>query len=80
MGSTKASACLVEAFFINPPQTPPLIVRDATEQRRTVLEQLWTMFRHDMSWLACVDEDGMFKGYVTLRGVRSQLAETYRDA
>jgi osmoprotectant transport system ATP-binding protein len=33
-----------------------------------------------MSWLACVDEDGMFKGYVTLRGVRSQLAETYRDA
>jgi len=39
-----------------------------------------TMFRHDMSWLACVDGDGMFKGYVTLRGVRSLLAETYRDA
>ncbi|HVW92705.1 MAG TPA: ABC transporter ATP-binding protein [Devosia sp.] len=39
-----------------------------------------TMFRHDMSWLACVDENGVFKGYVTLRSVRSLLAETYRDA
>jgi osmoprotectant transport system ATP-binding protein len=54
----------------------PTTVRP-NENLRTAVS---TMFRHDISWLACVDEDGMFKGYVTLRGVRSLLAETYRDA
>ena len=38
-----------------------------------------TMFRHDVSWLACVDDDGMFVGYVTLRGMTRLLSETYRD-
>ena len=38
-----------------------------------------TMFRHDVSWLACVDDDGMFQGYVTLRGVTHLLAQAYRD-
>jgi osmoprotectant transport system ATP-binding protein len=38
-----------------------------------------TMFRHDVTWLACVDGDGMFKGYVTLRGITRMLSETYRD-
>jgi osmoprotectant transport system ATP-binding protein len=38
-----------------------------------------TMFRHDVSWLACVDDDGMFRGYVTLRGITHLLAQAYRD-
>ena len=38
-----------------------------------------TMFRHDVSWLACVDGDGMFVGYVTLRGITRMLSETYRE-
>ena len=38
-----------------------------------------TMFRHDTQWLACVDDDGMFVGYVTLRGITHLLSETYRD-
>jgi osmoprotectant transport system ATP-binding protein len=38
-----------------------------------------TMFRHDVSWLACVDDDGLFQGYVTLRGITHLLAQAYRD-
>ena len=38
-----------------------------------------TMFRHDVSWLACVDDEGLFKGYVTLRGITHLLAQAYRD-
>jgi osmoprotectant transport system ATP-binding protein len=38
-----------------------------------------TMFRHDVTWLACVDDDGFFKGYVTLRGITHLLGEAYRD-
>jgi osmoprotectant transport system ATP-binding protein len=38
-----------------------------------------TMFRHDVSWLACIDDDGMFKGYVTLRSITRLLSEAYRD-
>lgn len=38
-----------------------------------------TMFRHNTTWLACTDADGMFKGYVTLRGITRLLGEAYRD-
>jgi len=38
-----------------------------------------TMFRHDVTWLACVDEDGVFKGYVTLRDITHLLGEAHRD-
>ncbi len=38
-----------------------------------------TMFRHDITWLACTDDDGFYKGYVTLRGITRLLAEAYRD-
>jgi osmoprotectant transport system ATP-binding protein len=38
-----------------------------------------TMFRYDVGWLACVDDDGLFKGYVTLRGITHLLAQAYRD-
>ena len=36
------------------------------------------MFMHDVPWLACVDEDGFFAGYVTQRGITRLLGETYR--
>ena len=41
-----------------------------TENLRTAVS---TMFRHDVGWLACVDDDGLFKGYVTLRGITHLL-------
>jgi osmoprotectant transport system ATP-binding protein len=36
------------------------------------------MFMHGVTWLACVDDDGFFKGYVTQRGITHLLGETYR--
>ncbi len=37
------------------------------------------MFRYDVSWLACVDADGFYKGYVTQRGITHLLSATYRE-
>ena len=48
----------------------------ATENLRTAVS---TMFRHDVTWLACVDDDGMYIGYVTLRGITQLLARAYSD-
>ena len=56
-------------------ETLPTTIRPHEDLRTAVS----TMFRHDVSWLACVDEDGMFVGYVTLRGMTRLLSETYRD-
>ena len=36
-----------------------------------------TMFEHDVTWLACVDDDGFYKGYVTQRGITHLLGATY---
>jgi osmoprotectant transport system ATP-binding protein len=36
------------------------------------------MFAHDVTWLACVDGDGRFKGYVTQSSITHLLGETYR--
>jgi len=38
-----------------------------------------TMFRYDVSWLACVDDDGFFKGYVTHNSIGHVLGASYRD-
>ena len=38
------------------------------------------MFMHDLRWLACVDSDGLFAGYVTQRGITRLLGETYKEA
>ena len=38
------------------------------------------MFMHDLRWLACVDSEGRFAGYVTQRGITRLLGETYKDA
>ncbi len=37
-----------------------------------------TMFRHDVTWIACVDGDGLYKGYITQRGITHLLGATYR--
>jgi len=37
------------------------------------------MFTHDVTWLACVDDDGFYKGYITQRGITHLLGATYRD-
>jgi osmoprotectant transport system ATP-binding protein len=39
-----------------------------------------TMFMHDIRWLACVDEQGQFAGFVTQRGITRLLGQTYRGA
>ena len=38
------------------------------------------MFTHDVTWLACVDDDGFYKGYVTQRGITRTLGAAYRGA
>jgi osmoprotectant transport system ATP-binding protein len=38
-----------------------------------------TMFMHDVRWLACVDGDGRFSGFVTQRGITRLLGRTYRE-
>jgi len=38
-----------------------------------------TMFMHDIRWLACVDETGVFAGLITQHGITRLLGETYRS-
>jgi len=56
-------------------ETLPTTIR-AAENLRTAVS---TMFRHDVSWLACVDDEGVYRGYVTLRAITQLLARTYSD-
>jgi osmoprotectant transport system ATP-binding protein len=37
------------------------------------------MFAHGVDWLACIDGDGFYRGYLTQRGITRLLGETYRD-
>ncbi|HEY3563696.1 MAG TPA: ABC transporter ATP-binding protein [Casimicrobiaceae bacterium] len=37
-----------------------------------------TMFMHDVRWLACVDSEGRFSGFVTQRGITRLLGKAYR--
>jgi osmoprotectant transport system ATP-binding protein len=37
------------------------------------------MFTHGVTWLACVDEEGFYKGYVTQRGITQLLGGSYRE-
>ena len=54
----------------------PGVVNVADDLRSAVS----TMFTHDVTWLACVDDDGFYKGYVTQRGITHLLGATYRVA
>lgn len=44
---------------------------------RTAVSQ---MFTHNVTWLACVDDDGRFRGYITQRQITHHLGATYTDA
>jgi osmoprotectant transport system ATP-binding protein len=37
------------------------------------------MFTHGVTWLACVDDEGFYKGYITQRGVSQALGAVYKD-
>ena len=36
------------------------------------------MFTADESWIACVDADGRYRGYISQRGITHLLGATYR--
>ena len=51
----------------------PGLVGIADDLRKAVA----MMFQHDQTWLACVDDDGFYKGYITQRGITHLLGATY---
>jgi osmoprotectant transport system ATP-binding protein len=51
------------------------VVRSDDNLRNAVSQ----MFASDQSWLACVDADGVYEGYITQRGITHLLGATYRD-
>jgi osmoprotectant transport system ATP-binding protein len=51
------------------------VVRSDDNLRNAVSQ----MFASDQSWLACVDTDGVYEGYITQRGITHLLGATYRD-
>ncbi|MFT0860464.1 ABC transporter ATP-binding protein [Ancylobacter sp. G4_0304] len=51
------------------------VVRSDDNLRNAVSQ----MFSNDQSWLACVDADGLYEGYITQRGITHLLGATYRD-
>jgi osmoprotectant transport system ATP-binding protein len=51
----------------------PGVVNVKDDLRRAVA----MMFEHDVTWLACIDDDGFYKGYVTQRGITHHLGATY---
>jgi osmoprotectant transport system ATP-binding protein len=53
----------------------PCMINVRDDLRKAVSQ----MFTHDQTWLACVDDDGFYKGYVTQRGITHLLGATYRD-
>jgi osmoprotectant transport system ATP-binding protein len=54
----------------------PAVVRIDEDLRAAVSK----MFTHDVTWLACVDDDGFYKGYITQRDITHLLGQTYRDS
>ena len=54
----------------------PAVVKVNEDLRAAVSK----MFAHDVTWLACVDDDGFFKGYITQRDITHILGQTYRDS
>jgi len=38
------------------------------------------MFTRDVTWLACVDGNGLYEGYITQRGITHLLGATYRNS
>lgn len=38
-----------------------------------------SMFRHNISWLPCLDKDEIFQGIISQRGIRHALGDVYRE-
>ena len=53
----------------------PGVVNVKSDLRTAVSE----MFTHGLTWLACVDDEGFYKGYITQRGVSQALGAPYKD-
>jgi len=53
----------------------PTTIHVGADLRKAVSD----MFASDETWLACVDDDGMYRGYITQRGITHLLGATYRD-
>lgn len=49
---------------------------NVTEDLRNAVS---AMFTADETWLACVDDDGLYRGYISHRGITRMLGATYRD-
>lgn len=49
---------------------------NTSKDLRTAVSQ---MFTHGITWLACVDDEGFYKGYITQRGITQRLGSTYKD-
>ncbi len=47
--------------------------------RADLREAVSMMFTHDLTWLACVDDDGFYRGYITQRSITHLLGATYRE-
>ncbi len=50
-------------------------VINASADLRTAVSM---MFTYDVTWLACVDDAGLYRGYITQRGITHALGTTYR--
>ena len=51
-------------------------VINISKDLRTAVSQ---MFTHGVTWLACVDDEGFYKGYITQHGITQRLGATYKD-
>ncbi|WP_210547225.1 ABC transporter ATP-binding protein [Rhodoferax sp. PAMC 29310] len=49
----------------------------STDDLRTAVSY---MFTHDLTWLPVVNDEGLYQGYITQRGITHFLGRTYRDA
>ncbi|MGX1788161.1 ABC transporter ATP-binding protein [Bosea sp. NPDC055332] len=58
-------------------QEPLPGVVNIRDDLRTAVSQ---MFTHGVTWLACVDDDGFYKGYVTQKSITQVLGATYRES
>ncbi|MBI3506603.1 MAG: ABC transporter ATP-binding protein [Proteobacteria bacterium] len=62
--------------FVGEHQEPLPGVVKVTDDLRAAVSQ---MFTHGVTWLACVDDDGFYKGYITQKSITQVLGATYRD-
>jgi len=75
-GMVRREACDRRGLVSEHHEKLPATVRLRDDLRTAVS----LMFTHDVTWLAVVDDDGFYKGFVTQRGITHLLGATYRNA